>query len=55
MEIKSTVIKDAERFNEFRELLKTAGLPYNDLSLDKHILIGYYDDEKLIGTGALEK
>lgn len=54
MEIKSTLIQDAERFEEFRALLKSAGLPHNDLSMDKHILIGYYDDEKLIGTGALE-
>jgi amino-acid N-acetyltransferase len=54
MEIKSTLIQDAERFDEFRNLLKSAGLPHNDLSLDRHILIGYYDDQKLIGTGALE-
>jgi amino-acid N-acetyltransferase len=54
MEIKTKVIKDAETFNEFRALLKTSGLPHADLDFQNHILIGYYDEEKLIGTGALE-
>ena|SRR5690606_9316273 len=54
MELKSTLIRDAERFSEFRDLLKSVGLPYDDLTLDKHILIGYYEHDKLIGTGALE-
>ena len=54
MELKSTVISEAEQFNEFRDLLRSVGLPCDDLTLDKHILIGYYENEKLIGTGALE-
>lgn len=55
MEIKTKVINDAETFNEFRSLLKVSGLPHADLDFRNHILIGYYDDEeKLIGTGALE-
>lgn len=54
MEIKSTVIQDAESFKEFCNHLKAAGLPHQDLQYEKNILIGYYDDEKLIGTGALE-
>lgn len=54
MEIKTKVIKDAETFDEFRALLKVAGLPHTDLDFRNHILIGYYDEEKLIGTGALE-
>lgn len=54
MELKSTLIQDAEQFDEFRGLLKSVGLPYNDLDLNRHILIGYYDDDRLIGTGALE-
>lgn len=54
MEIRSTVIEDAASFDEFCELLKAAGLPHKDLDFKKNILIGYYDDERLIGTGALE-
>ena len=54
MEIKSTVIQDAASFTEFCNLLKAAGLPHTDLDFKRNILIGYYDDDKLIGTGALE-
>jgi hypothetical protein len=44
MEIKSTVIHDAESFKEFCNHLKVAGLPHQDLNFEKNILIGYYDD-----------
>ena len=54
MEIKSSRIDDEEGLTAFRSLLKTVGLPHEDLSLKGHILLGYFDDEKLIGTGALE-
>jgi amino-acid N-acetyltransferase len=54
MEIRSTVIEDSTSFQEFCQLLKTAGLPHKDLDFKKNILIGYYDDDRLIGTGALE-
>ncbi|HEX5170979.1 MAG TPA: arsenic resistance N-acetyltransferase ArsN2 [Cyclobacteriaceae bacterium] len=54
MEIRGTVIEDAASFDEFCQLLKSAGLPHQDLDFKKNILIGYYDDERLIGTGALE-
>lgn len=54
MEIKTKVIADAASLEDFRALLKTSGLPHGDLDFHNHILIGYYDDDKLIGTGALE-
>lgn len=54
LELRSTLITDAEHFEEFRDLLRSVGLPCDDLTLDKHILVGYYENEKLIGTGALE-
>lgn len=54
MELKSTLIKDTDRFDEFRDLLRSVGLPCDDLTLDKHILVGYYEHDRLIGTGALE-
>ena len=54
IEVKSAPIRDAESFETFRSLLRSVGLPSNDLTMDRHILIGYYEDDKLIGTGALE-
>jgi amino-acid N-acetyltransferase len=54
IEVKSTPIRDAESFEAFRALLRSVNLPCDDLSMDRHILIGYYEDDKLIGTGALE-
>lgn len=54
IEVKSAPIRDAGSFEAFRTLLRSVGLPCDDLSLDRHILIGYYEDDRLIGTGALE-
>lgn len=54
IELKSNLIKDSDRFEEFRDLLRSVGLPCDDLTLDKHILVGYYEQDRLIGTGALE-
>lgn len=54
MEINSKPIKDAESFEAFRSLLKAAGLPHQDLSYKDHILLGFYDGDAMIGTGALE-
>lgn len=48
------VISGQECFREFLDLLKLAGLPFEDLDKDNHLLVGYYDNEKLIGTGAME-
>lgn len=38
----------------FTKQLRASGLPYEDLSKDQHVLIGYYENEKLIGTGGIE-
>src|SRR5690606_8855868 len=54
MEITSKQIQDAEAFETFRNLLKTAGLPWQDLNYKDHLLLGFYDDDVMIGTGALE-
>ncbi len=48
------VISEPECFEAFRAQLKLAGLPYEDLDKDKHLLVGYYRDEELIGTGGME-
>lgn len=54
IEVKSTPIRDAESFEAFRDLLRSVNLPCDDLSMDRHILIGYYEEDRLIATGALE-
>lgn len=47
-------IKDAESFEAFRALLKTSGLPADDLDYNKDLLVGYYEGDALVGTGGLE-
>lgn len=47
-------INAPEYLEAFTGQLKTAGLPYEDLSSEEHVLIGYYEDGKLIGTGGIE-
>lgn len=54
MEITSKPIQDAETFEAFRILLKSAGLPWQDLNYKDHLLLGFYDGDSMIGTGALE-
>ena len=54
VEVTSKLIKDEESFQAFRSLLKSAGLPCDDLNYNDHILLGYYEGDKMIGTGALE-
>lgn len=48
------VISDQECFSAFLHQLKMAGLPFEDLDKDKHLLVGYYENENLIGTGGVE-
>lgn len=54
IDIKPKVISDPECFNAFRDQLKLAGLPYEDLDINKHLLVGYYNEDELIGTGGME-
>lgn len=48
------VISDQECFQAFLDQLKRSGLPFEDLDKDKHLLVGYYNHDELIGTGAME-
>lgn len=48
------VIDNPVAFNSFKESLASAGLPHEDLNVNDHLLIGYYDMDSLIGTGGLE-
>lgn len=55
MELVHKRIRDAAAFEAFRTLVKSSGLPTDDLSFETSILIGYYDGPSLVGTGALER
>ena len=48
------VVSDNECFKAFTTQLKMAGLPYEDLDKDQHLLVGYYLNDILVGTGAME-
>jgi len=48
------VVSDPESFDAFRKQLKLAGLSFDDLDKDDHLLVGYYHNDELIGTGGIE-
>lgn len=48
------VIKDEEGFQAFRSLLRSSSLPADDLNFSKDLLVGYFEDGNMVGTGALE-
>jgi len=54
MELKPHIVCDAESFEAFRSLLQSSNLPHSDLNYKDHLLVGYYDDKDLVGTGGLE-
>jgi len=54
MELTYRLIDTAERFESFRTLLRASGLPADDLDYTRDLLVGYYEGDQLVGTGALE-
>lgn len=54
MELDYKLIKDTESFEAFRSLLKSSGLPADDLDFKRDLLVGYYEGSELVGTGGLE-
>jgi amino-acid N-acetyltransferase len=54
MELVSKNVDSVESLEAFKTLLKSSGLPFEDLDYKQHILVGYYDGEELVGTGGLE-
>lgn len=54
MELTYQLIKDPDSFESFRSLLKSSGLPADDLNYQKDLLVGYFEGDELAGTGALE-
>ena len=54
MELTYKLITDEASFNAFRSLLKNSALPADDLDYKRDLLVGYYEGNDLVGTGALE-
>lgn len=54
MELTYKIIKDEASFDAFRSLLKNSALPADDLDYKRDLLVGYYEGNDLVGTGALE-
>ena len=48
------VITDDSSFEAFRNMLKSSNLPADDLDFKKDLLVGYYENDSLVGTGGLE-
>jgi len=48
------IVSSEEEFAEFRDAIKSAGLPDEDLNYQNQVLIAYYQDNALVGTGGLE-
>jgi amino-acid N-acetyltransferase len=54
MDSKYKIISDPESFETFRTQLKASSLPADDLNYERDLLVGYYEDGQLVGTGGLE-
>lgn len=54
MESNVVTITTDEDFLHFKNLLRSSGLPADDLNLKRDLLVGYREDDTLAGTGALE-
>jgi len=54
MEQNLVSINDAESFNTFRNLLRSSSLPADDLDFKRDMLVGYIEDDAMVGTGGLE-
>lgn len=48
------IVDDEQNYQAFRSLLKSSSLPADDLNFKKDLLVGYYEDGTMVGTGALE-
>jgi amino-acid N-acetyltransferase len=54
MDLLLKTITDEDDFQSFRSLLKSSNLPADDLDFKRDLLVGYYEDGALVGTGGLE-
>jgi amino-acid N-acetyltransferase len=54
MELHYKKIDDTKAFEAFSSLLNASNLPTIDLNYERDLLVGYYEGNELVGTGALE-
>lgn len=54
MEPNLKIIDNAESFEVFRNLLRSSSLPADDLDFKRDMLVGYIEDDAMVGTGGLE-
>ncbi|MBL0744409.1 arsenic resistance N-acetyltransferase ArsN2 [Chryseolinea lacunae] len=54
MEQNLKMIDDAASFEHFRTLLRSSNLPADDLDYKRDMLVGYIEDNAMVGTGGLE-
>ena len=54
MDLILKTIQDEENFKAFQLLLKSSSLPSEDLDFRRDLLVGYYEDGAMVGTGGLE-
>jgi|SRR5690606_29924973 amino-acid N-acetyltransferase len=54
MELTYRLISDEKSFETFCSLLRSSGLPADDLNFTRDLLVGYYEGDELVGTGGLE-
>ena len=48
------IVSTETELESFREGAKNASLPYQDLNYNSQVLISYYENGEMIGTGGLE-
>jgi amino-acid N-acetyltransferase len=54
MPITHKAVSTQSEFESFREAVKNAGLPIQDLNHEHQVLILYFNDNTFVGTGGLE-
>ena len=47
-------ISDTASFLSFQDQLRSCNLPWEDLDFARDLMVGYYEGDQLVGTGALE-
>lgn len=48
------IVDNKADFEAFKSLLRSAKLPADDLDLNRDLLVGYYENDTMVGTGGLE-
>jgi amino-acid N-acetyltransferase len=54
MDMTLQTIGDDHNFQAFCALLQSSDLPFSGLDYSKDLLVGYYEDGAMVGTGGLE-